>query len=196
MRLLITTAIATLLAAAPTSVAVERLVTLPQSRIWIEGTSTVKSFECKVPEFTLNVGAEGASAVAAVLAGQKAVRTIALTVPAARLDCGNGTMNEHMNKALKSDEHQAIRFSLDSYDVAKNGDGVAGDVRGTLELGGVKKPIVVTARGTEGENGALRVTGGYEVALSEFDLKRPSLMFGRIKVGDKVQVKFDIVLKN
>ena len=32
--------------------------------------------------------------------------------------------------------------------------------------------------------------------MRAFDLTPPSLMFGRIKVGDKVKVRFDLVLKS
>lgn len=196
MRLPLMHALASALILAPAGIASERLVSQPQSRIWIEGTSTIKPFQCAAPDFSLTVAADGTGTVAAVLAGEKAVSTVELTVPAAKLECGNGTMNEHMNKALKSGEHPTIRFTLDSYDIAKGAENVAGTVRGTLDLGGVRKAIVVKAIASDARNGALRIAGSYEVALSAFELKRPSLMFGRIKVGDNVQVKFDLVLKN
>jgi polyisoprenoid-binding protein YceI len=181
---------------APINVASEQLVVQPQSRIWVEGTSTIKAFQCTVSEFTLHVSADDAGAVGAVLAGQKAVRTVQLSVPAAKIECGNGTMNEHMRKALKADENPTIKFSLSSYDVAKASDAVKGTMRGSLTLGGAEKPIDVAAVATDAGNGALRIAGSYPVVLSEYALTRPSLMFGRIKVGDEVKVKFDIVLKN
>jgi polyisoprenoid-binding protein YceI len=191
----ITQALAAVMVLAPVRIASE-LAVQPQSKMWVEGTSTVRSFQCTVPDFKLSVNADGTGAVGAVLAGQKAVRTVELTVPAGKIDCGNGTMNEHMRKAIKAEENPTIKFNLASYDVAKAGDGVEGTVRGSLALGGAEHPIDVVAAATDAGNGAMRIVGGYEVALSAYDLKRPSLMFGRIKVGDKVQVKFDLVLKN
>jgi polyisoprenoid-binding protein YceI len=196
MRLPTSHAFAAALVLAPVSLATEQLVTQPQSKLWVEGTSTIRSFQCTVPDFTLTVGAEGTGAVTAVLAGQKAVRKVELVVPAAKIECGNGTMNDHMRKALKAEASPTIRFALDSYDVAKGAEGVSGAMQGTLSLGGTQKPIEVKAVATDAGDGALRIVGGYEVALSAFELERPSLMFGRIKVGDKVQVKFDLVLKN
>ena len=196
MRFQITHAFAAALVLAPVQIAADDLVAQPQSKIWVEGTSTIKAFQCAVPNFTINVKATGAAAVPAVLAGQKAVKSVELTVPSAKIECGNGTMNEHMRTALKADENPTIKFSLASYDVAKAGDGVKGTVRGSLALGGAEHTIDVSAVATDAGNGAMRIVGGYDVVLSEFDLKRPSLMFGRIKVGDKVQVKFDFVFKN
>jgi polyisoprenoid-binding protein YceI len=196
MRSPITHAFAAVLILAPINVANEQLAVQPQSKIWIEGSSTIRSFQCAVPEFTLAVNADGTGAVSAVLGGQKAVRTVELTVPAAKMECGNGRMNEHMLKAVKAEENPTIRFTLASYDVAKAGDNVQGSLRGTLSLGGAQHPIDVNAVATDAGNGGMRIVGGYEVALSAFDLERPSLMFGRIKVGDKIQVKFDLVIKN
>ena len=196
MRFQIRHAFAAIMVLAPVRFAADDLVAQPQSKIWVEGTSTIKAFQCAVPNFTISVKSAGADAVSAVLAGRKAVRTLELTVPSTKIECGNGTMNDHMRTALKSDENPTIKFTLASYDVAKAGDGVQGTVRGALALGGAQHPIDVAAAATDAGNGAMRIVGGYEVALSDFDLKRPSLMFGRIKVGDKVQVKFDFVFKN
>ena len=196
MRSSITHAFAASLFLSPIGMLGEQLTVQPQSKMWIEGTSTVRSFRCSVPDFTLTVDAEGTGAVTAVLGAQKAVRAVELTVPAAKMDCGNGKMNEHMLKAVKADRNPTIRFSLASYDVAGAADGVRGALRGTLTLGGAQHPIDIDAVATDAGNGVMRIVGGYEVALSAFDLERPSLMFGRIKVGDKIKVKFDLLLKS
>ena len=195
MRLHIRHAFAAVLVLTPVRAANELLVSQPESRLWVEGTSTIKSFKCSVPDFALTVNAD-AGAVPAVLDGKKAVRTVALSVPAAKIDCGNGTMNDHMRDALKVEKVPTVQFKLSGYDVAKAATGVEGVMHGTLSLGGAEHPVDVTAAATDAGNGTLRVAGSYELALSAFDLKAPSLMFGRIRVGDRVHVKFDIVLKD
>ena len=196
MRLTPLHAFAAFALAIPARTSPEQLVAQPESKLWVEGTSTMKSFSCKASEFSLSVKTEGAGAIPAVLAGQKAVKTVELNVPSAKLDCANGTMNDHMRKAIKADDNATITFTLNGYDVAANAKGAEGVVRGTLSLGGADRPIDVTAIATDAGNGAMRVAGSYELALSAFNLKAPSLMFGSIKVADKVQVKFDLVLKN
>src|SRR5688500_7431554 len=101
-------ALATVLCLAPAAVAwrtaAEPLRLEPQSRLWIDGTSTVKKFSCQAPAFTADVEA-APGAMSAVLAGTKAVHTVVVRVPVARMDCGNGTMNEHMLKALKAKDN-------------------------------------------------------------------------------------------
>lgn len=192
----ITHAFAAVMVLTPLHLATDDLIAQPQSKLWVEGTSTIKPFTCTVPAFTISVKSTGAGAVSAVLAGEKAVRTVDLAVAAAKIECGNGTMNQHMRTALKADENPKIEFTLDSYDVAKAGAGAKGTMRGSLSLGGARHTIDVAAVATDAGNGAMRIAGSYDVALSAFDLKAPSLMLGSIKVGDKVKVKFDFVFKN
>ena len=170
------------------------LTLLPESRLWVEGTSTVRAFKCKAAVVEADIAA-APGAVSAVLAGEKAVKSVEVRVPAARMDCGNGTMNEHMLKALKAREHGAITFRVASYDVDKTGDAVRGTLTGTLTLGGVQKPISVAATGRGAADGTLRVAGLHELKMTDYGLKPPTLMLGTMKVGDVVKVGFDLVLK-
>ena len=190
-------AIATLLLLAPAGAWVPAdapLTLAPQSRLWVEGTSTVRGFQCKAPALEADVSA-APNAIAAVLAGEKGVTAAELRVPAAKMDCGNGTMNEHMLKAIKAKEFRTIAFRVATYEVAKGAEGVRGTLTGTLSLGGVEKTITIEATGKDGGTGALRVTGVHELKLSDYGLKAPTLMFGTMKVGDAVKVGFDLVLK-
>ena len=168
----------------------------PESRLWVSGTSTVRSFQCKAATLETTVEAETTGAIAAVLAGQKAVRTVQVKVPAAKLDCGNGTMNAHMMKAIKGAGNPTIEFRVASYDVSTNADGIAGRLSGSLTLGGVTKPITVAAAGRREADGSLRVTGTHELKMTEYGLKPPTLMMGTMKVGDAVTVHFDLVLED
>jgi hypothetical protein len=170
------------------------LVLEPQSRLWIDGKSTVRKFSCKAGAFDVAVDA-APDAIAAVLAGQKAVRTVTVTVPAEKMDCGNGTMNEHMLKALKAKDEPTITFKLAAYDVAKGGAGVQGTLNGTLTLGGVTKTVAIPAQAAA-ESGKLHVTGTYTVDMLAYGLKPPSLMMGTMKVDPAIAVSFDLYLKN
>jgi polyisoprenoid-binding protein YceI len=104
-------------------------------------------------------------------------------------------MNEHMLKALRADKNPVIEFRLRSYDVARTETATKGQLSGTLTLGGVQKDITVDATATNGANGALRVVGAYQLAMTDYGLTPPSLMMGTMKVGNKVTVKFDLLIK-
>jgi polyisoprenoid-binding protein YceI len=168
----------------------------PESRLTISGTSTVRAFQCQATAFDAKIESAGSSAVAAVLAGEKAVSSVVVTIPAQQLDCRNGTMNEHLRKSIKAAEFPTIVFKLASYDLTKAAEGVTMTLTGSLTLGGVEKPITVPATARAGENGTLVVTGTHDIRMTEFGLKPPTLMLGTMKVDERIKVGFDVILKD
>jgi polyisoprenoid-binding protein YceI len=174
---------------APTTMTVEK-----GSRIWVAGTSTMRSFTCEAPQFDAAIEATASGAVGALLDGQKAVQSATVTIAAPKMDCGNGTMNDHMQKALKSARFPTITFVLGVYEPGRTADGVAGTVQGQLTVGGVTKPITVSASAKRAGD-ALQVTGTHALDMKEFGLKPPSLMMGTMKVGQVVKVHFDLLIK-
>ena len=168
---------------------------LTESRIWVGGTSSVRGWECKATTFTANVESVP-NAAATVLAGEKAVGAVDLSLPVDKLECGNGQMNGHMRKALRMEEHAQIAFRLASYELNRSNDSLLVTMTGSLTLGGTEKPIELVGLATATPEGALRVTGTYGLKMTEYGLKPPTLMFGRIKVHDLVKVGFDLLLKD
>src|SRR5688572_11157441 len=71
------------------------LTLAPQSRLWIEGTSTVRPFSCMAGVLDADVATTTAAAVSAVAIGEKAVSAVEFRVPSNKIDCKNGKMNEH-----------------------------------------------------------------------------------------------------
>ena len=172
--------------------AVNQMTLQSGSHLWVKGTSTVRSFECKASELEVRVETSGPGAGFAVVAGEKAVTRAAVDVPAAKLDCSNGTMNDHMRKALKAKESPVIGFRVASYELAKGTASATVTMTGELSLGGVTKPVTVVAKATEEGNGQLRVAGTHEVKMTEFGLKPPSLMMGTMKVKPVVTIGYDV----
>lgn len=166
-----------------------------ESRLWVGGTSSIRGWECKATTFSAAIES-APNAAATVLAGEKAVGAASLTVPVDKLECGNGQMNGHMRKALRLDEHPQITFSLASYELSRSNDSLLVTMAGSLTLGGTEKPIELAGLAASAPDGGLRVTGTYALRMTDFGLKPPTLMFGRIKVHDLVKVGFDVVLKD
>lgn len=174
---------------------VEHLTLQPQSKVWFDGASTIRSFSCTAPTVNAYIETRNANAIPQVLAGEHGVTLTEVKVPVDKLECSNGTMNDHMREALKSHLNPTITFRVASYDVTKGTDGVKGTLTGSLSIAGVVKPVTIAAVGkAEGE--MLRVTGSKEIKMTDWDVTPPTLMFGRIKVSDAVTVKFDLLLKN
>jgi polyisoprenoid-binding protein YceI len=163
------------------------------SRLWFEGTSTVRDWNCQAGQLDAVIDAD-AGAPAAVLNGRKAVRTVLLTVPVAQLDCNdNNTMNGHMWKALESSRHATIQFALASYELVQSP--TRGTLTGTLTLHGVALPVTIPVEFADVE-GALKVTGSYALKMTNWGVEPPKLMFGAMKVGETVTVRFELLLQH
>lgn len=167
----------------------------PGSKLWVSGTSSVRSFECKATEFDATVSTIGAGTAMAIANGSKGVSAVEVTVPSMKLDCGNGTMTDHMRKAIKAKDAPSIAFKLSGYELAKSATGTTVDMKGTLTLGGTTKPVSIQAL-AKAEGGLLHVTGTHALKMTEYGLKPPSLMMGTMKVNENVKVNFDLLLKD
>ena len=98
------------------------------------------------------------------------------------LKSGDSGLDEKAYETLKIDRNNVITFKLLEADLA------AGTIKGVFkvldkERTETLKPEVLTLD---------RVAGNFIVKMTEFGLEVPSVMFGAIKSGDEVTVKYDI----
>lgn len=154
-----------------------------ESRLWLDGTSTVRSFKCSASKVNVTAVGEPTAQPAEI------VKSASLTVPVAALDCGNNTMNGHMRKALKADQFADISWTMTSYEV----QGTNVTIDGKLTIAGKENPIELKGTGSV-ENGTVRFKGSKQFKMTEYGIKPPSLMLGTMKVGEAVTVSFDLAL--
>jgi polyisoprenoid-binding protein YceI len=167
----------------------------PGAELAIDGKSTVRDFTCRAQEVKARLipgNADGSLALEQ-LAG--ALREVQLEIPVGKLDCANGTMNEHMLNALRAPQHPTLRFRMSSYEVGAVKDGqVPLRIRGELTMAGATRPVDLRASATAGLDGELRVQGRYTLRMTEWGVKPPTLMLGTMKVMDAVVIRFDFTL--
>ena len=98
------------------------------------------------------------------------------------LKSGDSGLDEKAYETLKIDRNNVITFKLLEADLA------AGTIKGVFkvldkERTETLKPEVLTLD---------RVAGNFKVKMTEYGLEVPTVMFGAIKSGDEVTVKYDI----
>ncbi len=98
------------------------------------------------------------------------------------LKSGDEGLDEKAYDTLKIDRNNVITFKMTEADLA------AGTIKGVFkvldkERTETLKPEVLTLD---------HVSGSFKVKMTEFGLEVPSVMFGAIKSGDEVTVKYDI----
>ena len=110
------------------------------------------------------------------------------------LDTGIGLRNRHMRENyLHTDKHPFTHFSgkLTSAEQRDNGVYQVG-VDGTMFIHGVEKPVAVDGQMIPAENG-FRIQTRFTVALSDYDIEIPQLMF--MKIDENMRLELDFFVK-
>jgi polyisoprenoid-binding protein YceI len=160
----------------------------PDSKVWVTGSSTVKDFKCTSKAVDATLGSPSSESPITDLERLVTSAQIVLTVE--QLDCSNGTMNEHMRKALNAKQYPRIEFKLLSYQVDRNDV----SVKGMLTMNGQEHPIEMTGKVAD-EEGTVRSSATRQINMTEWGIKPPSLMMGTMKVKPVVTIGYDIAIK-
>lgn len=158
------------------------------AQLSFDGSSTVRGFKCTAKTVTMNIVTNAVDATSASL--EELVSKASVVIPVAGIDCGNGTMNEHMRKALKATENADISFIMTGYQV----NGNSATLNGTLKIAGKEQPIQLPATLTPEANG-VRVKSTKAIDMTQWGVKPPSLMMGTMKVKPTVNITFDVLVK-
>jgi len=171
---------------------------LPQSKLYIDGTSTFHNFTINAKEVSgylvLNKVEQNGNAKA-VLDNMSEMKVV---VPVKKLDTDKSSMNDNMDDALKADKAPDITYELKSVESGKisNNPNDPGKfiTTGNLTIAGVSKQIEMPVDGYIGKDGNLYFKGEETVKMTDYGVKPPTMFFGTIKTGDAVVVHFDLVL--
>lgn len=174
----------------------------PESRLWIEGTSTVNAFTCTseaVEGYGMLVST--ASNTQRVSTAPKAAASQAeVVVPVESFDCGKSRMNRDFYKAMKAEAHPLIRYELEYADIISRPTSEDGlyqlRVVGRLTIAGNEKSITTTLYGQRLPNGRYHVEGSQPLLMTSFGIDPPSAMLGLVKAHDRILVRFDLVAES
>jgi hypothetical protein len=143
-----------------------------QSSIEIHGTSTLHDW--KMVSQTIDVGAfESEGGVISALDVGVQIET---------LKSGDSGLDKKAYEALKIDKSNVITFSLKEHNAENK------TIRGVFKVLDMEREETLTPEIIETN----RVAGSFEVKMTDFGITPPSVMFGAIKSGDAVTVKYDI----
>jgi hypothetical protein len=160
-------------------------------KVTVEGTATIYgNWACDGQAI---VKATPGQALEPVPGFPGGVQTTMVTVSVKAIECGDGTMNKHLRKALKEKDNPEIHFQTDKYTLQNNGGAVK--AKGELTIAGVTRPVDLEANLTAIPDGGVRVVGKLDIQMTDYDVKPPSLMFGTLKVRNDISVKFDTAIQ-
>ena len=174
----------------------------PESVLWLEGKSNVHDYEGRTHDLTISFVRDSAARQPAdlddfeKLVRLSGIRGVDVHVPVRSLRSGKAGLDKNLWKALKADEHPAIRFHLASYTIVPNpaaGDTLVIRATGLLEVAGNERPDTLDARAYPNGNG-LWLVGSEALRMSDFGIRPPTMMLGTLRVADPIIVRYRLLL--
>ena len=166
-------------AAVPTRRRAGRAVRLKAgSRLWIEGGSSLHDWSCEAKKIDASVQVDPAT--------PEMARGVAIHIPTADIDCGNGGMNSRLRDALKT---PSIDFKLISA-ARLPGAGVKLKARGSLTIAGQTHIANLFIDGVVRPDNSIRATGDLRMKMTDFGVSPPSVLF--MHTNDDITIKFDL----
>lgn len=105
-------------------------------------------------------------------------------------------MDKNAYKALHTAKFPQISFKCISANIRSNGPNTyLINANGNLAISGVTKDVqlVSVAKVNPGDM-SINTSGSFKIKMSEYNVERPTLMFGTVKVGDEVTVNYNVIL--
>jgi polyisoprenoid-binding protein YceI len=148
----------------------------------VTGTSTMHDWEMKSASRT------GTANLTVTDSKLVDINSIDITLPAESIKSEKKSMDNVAYETLKTDKNKNIKYVLKS---AEKVNETTWNLTGTYTIAGVSK-IVKTQVKTTVVNGVVNLQGSNKIKFAEFGMKSPTAMFGAIKTGEDLTVKFNL----
>jgi polyisoprenoid-binding protein YceI len=160
-----------------------------KSQMTLKGTSTMHDWTMNARSFTTN-------AQVTITDNQlTSINGLTLVLPVQNLKSEKESMDENAYETLNAEKYRDITFKLTSAKVnASGGNKYQIVATGNLTISGVTKSITMNAASQLNADGSLGITGNVPLKLSDFNIERPSFMFGTMKVGNDLSLSYNLTL--
>jgi len=161
-------------------------------KITIEGTSNIHDWEMVSDKgactavFTFNAGG-----------GMTGVSFLGFNLAAESLKSEHKAMDKNTYKAMNTDKYPYISFTITSCTVQpSSGNNYVLKTKGKLTISGVTKDVdIAGACALNPGDKSINCAGSYPIKMTDYNVTPPSIMFGTIKTGNNINVKFSLILK-
>ncbi len=161
----------------------------PSVKIKIEGTSNIQDWE---------MNSEKGSCTASLQLIDNAVLTgmsnLDFFIKVEDLRSDHKAMDNNMYNAMNSEKYPDVSYHSSNVVVKAAGNGYIISAKGKLNIAGVSKDAEITANATAVDKG-FAISGSYKLKMTDYNVTPPSIMFGAIKTGNDVTIRFNFVLK-
>jgi len=161
------------------------------SKISIAGTSTLHDWDMASEKANCDISFnfDGANITG--------LSSLLFTVQAETLKSDHKGLDKNAYKALNVEKFPEISFSSNYANIRSNGaNSYVVSAKGKLTISGVTKDVWLAGVTTiNPADMSVQTTGSLKMKMSEYNVEPPSFMFGAMKTGDEIMVKFNVNLK-
>jgi polyisoprenoid-binding protein YceI len=156
--------------------------------VTIDGTSNLRDWQEKVGDVTGDMTAvvneDGSVDLSSI--------RIRMKVLSIKSDMGR-VMDNKTYEALKAAEHPDILFTVRAPMrlVQVRDCRTAIQVQGELVLAGIRKPVTMLVKTFEIRRGILSFEGSQRIKMSDYGVKPPSALFGTMRAGPEITIRFN-----
>ena len=173
-----------------------RVSVAPESKIWIDGTSNLHDWSCKATSLEADVELDATAAAQLSTAAPKALKKVDVKIPVKSLHCNHGGMDGNVYKALKAEDEPEISYIMATFEAtaAEAKDTFTLKTVGTLTVAGKQNKIEMDVVATRLADGTVTAKGVVPIKMTDYGIKPPTALFGRLKTGDEVKVNFELTI--
>jgi polyisoprenoid-binding protein YceI len=171
-----------------------RVAVAQDSKLWIDGTSNLHDWSCKADKIEANVDLDKAAAAQLDAAPPKALKRVEVKVAVKALKCGHGAMDNNLYKALSADATPDVTYILATFDAAPGATSDTFTLKtvGSLNIAGKENQLSMDVVATRMPDGTVIAKGTVPIKMTDYGIKPPTALFGRLKTGDEVKVSFEL----
>jgi hypothetical protein len=165
---------------------------LPGSTLTIRGSTSVGApWHCTASSVIARVAAVPSADSLAL----PDVRGIALHVPVSALKCQSGMMERQMRKTIRADVDTAAQSISGRFDIQDAASAPAPNQRllyGAIRVAGTERNVLLDVTIDRLPDGTLHARSRVPLALTDFGMVPPRVLFGIVRARDGVVVEVDL----
>ena len=186
-------ALALLLVGSAAAAQAPSLKLAPEYQMRIEGTSNLRDWGADIKQMEVELVLRDSTAYAPADLRPEHFKKMTLRIPVEGISSGTRGLTGKIHKYLKKKKHPFITFTLDHVtSVEHQGDAALITAQGVINAAGKDQVVTLRVTAITDESGRLCIAGTQPLAMTGFDIKPPTAVFGTIKAKDEFAVRFNL----
>lgn len=166
------------------------------SRVWIEGTTNITSWNCSATAIDATIAVDVAFREDPDF--PRYLKRVQVKVPVSALKCGHAQEEKSLRRALKADDGTGPAYITAIFEAVRDrsdaADALTVSTIGALTMAGRENPVKMDVGTTRLADGTIEARGVVPILMSDYGIEPPTAFFGALRASDRVVVRFAMKL--